>query len=59
MGPFVGEFGAAVASGKSVAADDGHHDDLANAGPLADVMQVPGRGGEKLGGRILVRRPAL
>jgi hypothetical protein len=52
----VGDLRHAIASGEAVAPDDRHHDDPLHAGPLAGLVQVPCRGGEELGGRVLLRR---
>jgi hypothetical protein len=52
--PLVGELRGAVAGGELVGPDDGHHDHPLHAGPLACVVEVPGCGGEELGGRVLV-----
>jgi hypothetical protein len=48
------ELGRAVASGEPVDPDDGDHDHALDARTLAGLVQVPCRGGEELGGRLLV-----
>src|SRR5262245_8020750 len=54
--PLVCDLRGAVASGEAVGADDGYHADPPHAGPLAGLLQVPGRGGEERGGRLLFGR---
>src|SRR5919106_1128902 len=52
MGPFCGE----VARSEAVDADDRDDDDPLDAGLLADLVQVPGGGREKLRRRLLLGR---
>src|SRR5215471_13996254 len=54
--PLVGDFRRHVAGGEPVAPDDGHHDHPLHAGPLADLLQIPGGGGEERRGRLLLGR---
>jgi hypothetical protein len=55
-GPLLRDLRCVVASGEPVDPDDGRHDDLLHAGPLADLLQVAGRGGEEGGrGRLIGR----
>jgi hypothetical protein len=52
----VGDLRRAVTRGEALGPDDRHHDDPPHAGPVADLLKVPGRGGEELRGRPLVGR---
>jgi hypothetical protein len=52
----VGDLRRVIARGEPVAPDDGYHDHPLHAGPLAGLLQVAGRGGEELRGRLLVGR---
>jgi hypothetical protein len=56
VGPLVGDLRRVIARGEPVAPDDGYHDHPLHAGPLAGLLQVAGRGGEELRGRLLVGR---
>jgi hypothetical protein len=53
-GLLVGRLRRVIARSEPVDPDDGHHNHLPHPGPLADLVQVPGRGGEELGGRRLL-----
>jgi hypothetical protein len=56
--PLVRDLCRAVARGESVDPDDGDDDDPLHAGACAELLEVPGRRGEELGGRLLLgRRP--
>ena len=53
-GLLVGGLRHVIARGETVAPDDGHHYHPLHTGPLAGLVQVPGRSGEELRGRLLV-----
>jgi hypothetical protein len=55
-GPFLRELRRVVAGGEPVDPDDGRRDDPFHAGPLAEHVQVAGRGGEEGRGDLLVGR---
>jgi hypothetical protein len=55
-GLLVGDLRGLVAPGESVGPDDRDDHHAPHAGALAGLLQVPGRGGEELGGLVLVGR---